>query len=50
MTTDCTCCCHLGDVALPDCSCDHCVRVRAGFGVEVAHFCECLAVPADATA
>jgi hypothetical protein len=41
--TTCVCCCHLGNKDLPDCSCDHCVRVRAGFGVEIAHVCECAA-------
>jgi len=46
MTDTCTCCCHLGNAALPDCSCDHCVRVRAGYGVEIAHVCECGVVPA----
>jgi len=40
-TTICDCCCHLGNKDDPNCNCDHCVRVRAGYGVELAHICEC---------
>ncbi len=50
MTATCTCCCHLGNAALPDCSCDHCVRVRAGYGVGIAHLCEGSDVAVGATA
>jgi hypothetical protein len=41
MTNSCDCCCHLGNNALPGCDCAHCVRVRAGFGIEIAHLCQC---------
>jgi hypothetical protein len=42
-TDTCDCCCRLGNVDDPNCSCDHCKRVRAGFGIEIAHVCACQA-------